>query len=205
MPTLRPHFILGYHGCDQVAGEAALNGGSLVASNNQYDWLGTGVYFWEGDPDRAANWAADEHQRQKRLAKEKGTPIRILQPFVVGAIINLGNCLDLTTQDGIKFIRAGYTHLKDRLEKAGSPIPENAPVDGNDGDRKKRFLDFGVINHTCNLYLDEKKIEIDTVRAMFLEGGAPYPGSGFTEKGHTQICVRTARSIISYFRCRGPT
>lgn len=41
-------FVLGYHGCDRAVGEKVLaNKEHLRASDNDYDWLGTGIYFWE--------------------------------------------------------------------------------------------------------------------------------------------------------------
>ena len=51
-------FVLGYHGCDRAVGERVLaNKVHLKASNNDYDWLGTGIYFWENSPRRALEWA----------------------------------------------------------------------------------------------------------------------------------------------------
>jgi hypothetical protein len=39
-------FVLGFHGCDKTVGEKVLaNRDNLKASENDFDWLGTGVYF----------------------------------------------------------------------------------------------------------------------------------------------------------------
>jgi len=40
----------------------------------------------------------------------------------------------------------------------------------------------------------------DTVRGAFWEGNALYPGAGFKEKNHVQICVRDTDCIKGYFR-----
>jgi hypothetical protein len=40
-------FVLAYHGCDLAVGERLLDGDAFKPSNNDYDWLGPGIYFWE--------------------------------------------------------------------------------------------------------------------------------------------------------------
>jgi hypothetical protein len=62
---------------------------STVLVPRSKDWLGTGIYFWENSARRALDWA--------KFAKEhpKFTRTQVRHPFVVGAIIDLGNCLDL--------------------------------------------------------------------------------------------------------------
>ena len=53
-----PSFILGFHGCDESVKDSLLLGkAKLKPSNNEYDWLGSGIYFWENDPDRALSYA----------------------------------------------------------------------------------------------------------------------------------------------------
>ncbi len=74
--------VVGYHGCDEsVVGDVLLRGKNLRASQNDHDWLGRGIYFWEHGPERAYEWA----QHSKSVKK----------PAVIGAFINLGNCFDL--------------------------------------------------------------------------------------------------------------
>ena len=46
--------IFGFHGCDRRVADSVLAGkAKLTASSNAYDWLGTGIYFWEHGPARA--------------------------------------------------------------------------------------------------------------------------------------------------------
>ncbi len=80
--------ILGYHGCDAEVAETLLAGEPFEISRNAYDWLGFGAYFWEGDPERGLQWA--------HLMQQRGAPITA--PAVVGAVIDPGWCLDLTTR-----------------------------------------------------------------------------------------------------------
>jgi len=39
-----------------------------------------------------------------------------------------------------------------------------------------------------------------TVRAMFPEGTKLYPGAGFWQKTHVQLCVREPEQILGVFR-----
>lgn len=90
MYSIRPNLILGFHGCDLSVVKKVINGEEpLQSSHNEYDWLGSGVYFWENDYERALDFA-------KEAKKRKGSGIRT--PAVIGAVICLENCLDLTTQ-----------------------------------------------------------------------------------------------------------
>jgi hypothetical protein len=50
--------VLAFHGCDRSVGESVLSGATdLLRSENDYDWLGHGIYFWENDPKRALQYA----------------------------------------------------------------------------------------------------------------------------------------------------
>ena len=100
-------FVLGYHGCDEEIGEKILKSGDHVSpSRNAYDWLGEGAYFWENSPRRALSWA--------RFLK-KYPPVasrKIKNPFVIGSIIDLGNCLDLSDAGSLAIIREATTNSR---------------------------------------------------------------------------------------------
>ena len=84
----RSNLIIGFHGCDASVVRKVVNGEEdLIPSTNDYDWLGNGIYFWENNEARALQWATE-------LSKRKGSSIK--KPAVVGAIIDLGYCFDLT-------------------------------------------------------------------------------------------------------------
>src|SRR5271165_4419641 len=84
--------VLGYHGCEVSLAEALIRGEVRVEdwqpSQNPYDWLGHGIYFWEFAPHRALTWAG--------------------RGGVVGAVIHLGLCLDLTDVNYTNLLRTGY-------------------------------------------------------------------------------------------------
>ncbi|AZO16055.1 hypothetical protein EOA27_00535 [Mesorhizobium sp. M2A.F.Ca.ET.037.01.1.1] len=199
MSQIRTGFVLGYHGCDKSIADAAIAGGKLKSSAEKYDWLGPGAYFWEGDPRRALEWAQDRHKRGK-----------IKHPAVLGAVIDLGNCLDLTTRDDLELLKDAYASLKKGFDAAGKKLPENSNPPKGGKDKLLRYLDCAVIEHlheNMKAHSDELSGDafpsirpFDTVRGLFLEGSEIYPGGGFFTHTHTQIAVRNERSIIGYFR-----
>ena len=83
MYTARPGLIVGFHGCDKKVRDSIIIGKStLKASNNQYDWLGHGMYFWENNQQRALNFAK-ELKKTPRPGKKS-----INIPSVLGAVID---------------------------------------------------------------------------------------------------------------------
>jgi hypothetical protein len=182
---LAASFILGYHGCDKAVGERILEGDLFKQSNNDYDWLGRGIYFWEANPLRGLDFA--------REAKERRAP-NIKKPFVIGAVISLGLCLDLTTTAGIEQVRAAHSSLVKFVAAAGRKLPENAP-----GGLLRR-LDCAVIQMVHTIRRERGDQPIDSVKGVFIEGQPVYKGSGFYEKTHIQIAVRNPDCIKGVFR-----
>ena len=105
MHNLTASFVLGYHGCDREAGEKLLQNEQFRPSENSYDWLGSGIYFWEANPDRALDWAI------QRTANKKSKDVIQTEPFVVGAVIDLGFCLDLISANGSRASEEAYEGL----------------------------------------------------------------------------------------------
>jgi len=56
-----------------------------------------------------------------------------------------------------------------------------------------------VIEQVHDFNMQENRVPFDTVRGIFIEGNEVYPGSGFREKTHIQICVRNLGCIKGYF------
>ena len=202
MSRLHTSFVLGFHGCDKTVGEQVLAGSlALIQSERDYDWLGPGIYFWEGDPTRAQEWA------EVKAARTPG-----MVPYVIGAVIDFGNCLDLTTRDDIGLLQDAFTGLKQSLEAQGKPIPSNRNVASDRSkDRLLRGLDCAVIRYLHDSIEEQIDSSIgasmlerfDTVRGLFREGEPIYPESGFHERTHTQIAVRSLGCIKGVFLPRG--
>jgi hypothetical protein len=47
---------LGYDGRDREVGENLVAGTPFRLSNNQYDWLGPGIDFWEANRFKGIEW-----------------------------------------------------------------------------------------------------------------------------------------------------
>lgn len=195
MYSTLPSFVLGFHGCDREVGEKILAGKeSARRSENDYDWLGEGVYFWENSPERALSYA-------KMLAKQTHrTKGRIYDPFVIGAVIDLGSCLNLTEENALLEVKSAYEALKSLSVMAEIQMPENKQGFTGDDDKIKRHLDCAVIMLLHGLREDKSLSSYDSVRSPFFEGGALYEGAMFTQKAHIQIAVRNPLCIKGYFR-----
>jgi len=62
-----------------------------------------------------------------------------------------------------------------------------------------RFLDCAVIEYTHSFLKSKQEQFFDSVRAAFIEGDPIYPGAGFNEKTHIQICIINADCIKGFF------
>ena len=82
-------------------GERLLDGDVFKPSSIIYDWLGHGIYFWEANPKRGLEFAQEVSRLRPDLSN-------IRNPFVIGAIIQMGLCLDLTSSAGIDMVRNAY-------------------------------------------------------------------------------------------------
>lgn len=189
MYQVLPSYTLGFHGCDQSVADAVLSGTThLKRSRNVYDWLGEGVYFWENSPSRALEYATELRDRPRR-----GGP-KVKTPAVVGAIIELGYCLNLLDAEFLALLAQAYTDIKRDHEAIGVALPVNSQ------DRLRRPLDCAVINAMQQTRVDKGLRPFDSVRAAFAEGGDLFPGSGITGRHHIQIAVLMRSSIKGYFR-----
>jgi hypothetical protein len=184
-------FILGYHGCDHRVAERVLAGKEpLRESHNDYDWLGDGIYFWEHNARRAFDFAV-ELSRKPHPSGQK-----IKRPAVIGAVIDLGLCLNLLDSRFIDLLTAAYAELNLSSELAGVEMPANT----GGIDLLRRNLDCAVLRTLHNMREDNGEAAFETVRAVFVEGDPLYPLAGFAAKSHIQICVRDLRCIKGYFR-----
>jgi hypothetical protein len=187
---LSASFILAYHGCDRSVGERLLKNRPFQMSQNEFDWLGSGVYFWESTPARALHWA----RHLKKIGRRGGTKIK--EPYAVGAVIDLGYCLDLISTMGIEIVKQAYLDFQLYMKRSGSPMPSNRGTD----DLLQRYLDCAVINHIHSINKRDNRKSFETVRGVFLEGKRIYETSGFREKTHIQVCVRDLSNIKGVFR-----
>jgi hypothetical protein len=191
MYATRPGLIIGFHGCDISLRDNVVNHRtSLKNSTNQYDWLGSGIYFWENNQQRALQFA------EELMKTPRGKKIKT--PAVLGAVIDIGFCLDLLDTEYLNLLSESYTTLLESCKLLGLEIPVNKDTTGS-ADLLLRHLDCAVIE---NLHLQRKKNkfkEFDAVRSVFVEGKALYEKSGFHSKNHIQICIRNPNCIKGFF------
>ena len=191
MYSTRSGLILGFHGCDESVVHAVLNGHSfLKTSSNNYDWLGHGIYFWENSPSRAYEFAA---YLLKNPNRSKG---HITKPAVIGAVIDLGKCLDLLDYQNLQLLKKAYQFVAASINS--SAIPENKAL-GASGDLLFKELDCTVIETVHANQEEAGQSSFDSVRGVFFEGEELYPNAGFREKDHIQICVRNPNCIKGFF------
>ncbi|MDE7247482.1 MAG: hypothetical protein K2N43_06315, partial [Lachnospiraceae bacterium] len=117
------------------------------------------------------------------------------EPAVIGAVIDLGFCLNLSDYGCTQALRKAYDLLEYECESAGSDLPKNK----GKGDKPLRRLDCAVIERFHKMNKDLNRQEYDSVRGIFFEGDAIYPESGILAKTHIQICVRNPNCIKGYF------
>lgn len=176
-----PDTVFAYHGCERSVAEKILasSSESLKESDRRGDWLGRGAYLWENAPCRAYEWAT-------KLPHVK-------EPYVLGAVVRLGRCLNLMDKDCIHTLREAW----DFLEASPHVDTELLKNEGN-----RHYLDATVINTALTL-AEDASAPYDTVRAAYIEGSPIFDGSTLMEDTHIQIAVRNPSSVIAFFRPRG--
>lgn len=191
MYSTLPFFVLGFHGCDKTLSEKILSGKKkLKSSKNDYDWLGHGIYFWENDVERALQYAKMLKKHPERCKSQ------IDNETVIGAIIDLGFCLNLVESRNLQLLKSAYNPFVKTCQKSETPLPQNTPIN-IEKDLLLRKLDCAVIEFLHETIKHERSF--DTIRGVFWEGKELYPNAGFKEKNHIQICVRNPNCIKGYF------
>ena len=137
--------VLGYHGCDQSLAEAVVAGKEyLKPSQNEWDWLGHGIYFWEDSYSRALKCA--EAQSRQRASK-----IKI--PAAIGAVVQLGNCLNLTDTDALALVKGAHQAYMDLCAISAARVLEN-----RGRALQVRYLDCAVIETLHQIRRQEAKL-----------------------------------------------
>ncbi|MBN9385114.1 MAG: hypothetical protein J0H74_30440 [Chitinophagaceae bacterium] len=186
MPYDQPFEVTAFHSCDRELGMRLLNGSDeLRPSHNPWDWLGPGIYFWEQNPSRALTYAEEAARQQQKFSG------RIRTPFVIGAIIELGNCLNLVEPDSIGIVREAHTKLLATMHNGDEKMPVNKGAN--------RQLDCAVLKYVHESARLAGLPNFDSIRSPFHEGAPIYEGANFTDRLHVEICVRNPAKIKGYF------
>ena len=106
-------------------------------------------------------------------------------------------------RDSLELLRDAYVSYATAATAAvgGPPLLTNR---GRDGDKLLRFLDCAVIRR-LHQSLDEAALPpFDSVRGLFTEGDALFPGSGFKQRTHVQLAICNPDCVKGYFRVPRP-
>ena len=166
-----PYTVIGYHGCDARVAERLLDGEPFRLSENEYDWLGDGAYYWEYAPFRAYEWARELHGDNRAVLK---------------AEIVLGTCLNLLDTTHFTGLQRAYADVAQAFASSGARMPANR--------RGRNRLDRLVVNELCDS-LAAEQVYFDTVRGCFPEGVPLFEGSQLLSQTHVQIAVRNPSCI----------
>ena len=118
---------------------------------------------------------------------------------MIGVVLSLGHCLNLTDYGSSSILKNGYEILKYELSLLDKPLPVNRNVVGSK-DLLLRELDCAVIERIHQYNREQGKRPYDSVRGVFIEGNPVYEDSGIMEKTHTQLCIINPNCIKGYFK-----
>lgn len=162
--------VRGYHATNATTAHKLLTeGADWEPSSNGYDWLGSGIYFWQDDVQRAWEFGCEGR---------RGWPPS--ETVVLEADIELGNCLDLIGRQYMKMLKQVFDHFENEM---GSALPNNTSG--------RHARDCLVVDRVAEHWMGRA----DTVRGVFIEGDEVYPGSVFRTHQHVQIAVRNPDCI----------
>ena len=134
---------------------------------------------------RALNYAIEV--AEKKQFNKTG----IKTPFVLGAIIDLGNCLNLVESYSLNILKEAHSGLVKMYKELGREIPQNRGPN--------RQLDCAVIRYIHQTRKENGDSEYESIRSAFDEGDKVYDGANFTSRHHIQVCVRNESLIKGYF------
>ena len=175
-----PGSILAYHGTWKANAERIVHGKGaehLERSTEDYDWLGSAVYFWENSEARAEDWAQQRHPGHEA---------------VVGAVLQLGRCLDLLDQQFINMVELAASDMLAEYERQGNAVPVNTEFGAH------RF-DCALVEYILNAPTEKRYGKFDSARAAYIEGRRIEDRSAFRRRTHIQIAIYNPNCIKGYF------
>jgi hypothetical protein len=165
--------IRGYHGTSATQAAGILREGFLP-SDNDYDCLGNGVYFFEDGLVQARAWAKRAHPSE---------------PAVVSADVRLEDCIDLKDSQGwMPLLARAHAAVLRASRDRGLPLPQQTSAEHR--------LDREVLEFTVAV-LEREGLRIRSVRGVFAEGAPAFPGSFLSEGSHVQVAVRDTELITN--------
>ncbi|MCC6623557.1 MAG: hypothetical protein IT385_20015 [Deltaproteobacteria bacterium] len=176
--------VVAFHGTRRQAAESLVSGEPFGPSQNDDDWLGHGIYFWEYAPQQAWWWA------ERRYGPEDAA--------VVGALVRLGSCFDLLDPANIEVLQGAHDELSSEIARIGGSLRANA--------NNHKYLDCRVFNWLFAV-VAQGGWNIESTRAVFVPmigGRQPrlWPRSGVFSGAHIQLSIREPRNILAVWPVR---
>ena len=176
--------VVAFHGTRKSTAEKLVAGVPFDHSENDDDWLGHGIYFWEYAPQQAWWWA------EQRYGKKDAA--------VVGALVRLGHCIDLLDPSNADLLEKAHNDLELALKSAGQKLQNNR--------NKNKFRDCAVFNYLFAT-LKQSNFEPDSTRAVFVPIGPKglprlWNRSGVFRGAHIQLSVREPNNILAVWPVR---
>jgi hypothetical protein len=150
----------------------------MIPGSEEWDWFGRGVYFWQGDPIRALEWA----KRERRVHNLSPEPPDVA---VVCAKVRLGTCLDLVDGRHRALVARAAAAWETEMHRQGQVLQQNQD--------KKGYRNHAVFEYIYK-HLD---VAIDTIRGVFDEGDELFDKAGLYKLSHIHLCVRNAACIFN--------
>jgi hypothetical protein len=171
-------WVYGYHGTSRSRADKIIAEG-FQPSTNGYDWLGTGVYFWQDAPNHALHWARKMYQQEPAVIKSR---LRLDKTCL--------DLLDMADFEDPDFWMDSYNGFTAIYQRMGTVLPtQNPDIPG------KRHLDCAFFDY-FKVSLSEQK-SIGAIRSAFVEGKRIFPDSAICDKTHVQIAI-TNVNLIEY-------
>lgn len=171
--------FVGHHGTkSETAGAIFSKAANFAKSENYKDWLGTGIYFWNANPERAYQWI-----QSRKIPDGK----------VIEATIDARNVLDINLKEHQDLLRDSYKRLVNECRRNKYKLPINSLEKGK---FDARALDCAVldgVNHHLRMK-DERTFDVCV--GVFEDGVPVFRGSAIRDKSHTQICVYDEKCIV---------
>jgi hypothetical protein len=170
--------LLGHHGTSTQRAERILAEG-FAASQNSYDWLGDGAYFWQDAPLRAMEWA------RRTFGADA---------CVIEATIEVRDFVNLLDVEWMSWLTEIYDEYLNHLKITGQLLPTQSEM--------AHRLDRAVINFGVTV-LEDAGLPVRGVIGAFREGRPVFTNSALYSHSHVQIAVRDL-SLVTNCRILSP-
>lgn len=166
--------VVGFHGTTKATADRIVNGGEFRPSQNDYDWLGHGIYFWEYAPRQAWQWAKQRYSARTQVA-------------VLGSMIRLGNCFDLLDPGNADALLEARRYLEKTLDR----LPRNHNA--------RKYLDCAVFEAFYEIQEVHEQEVIDSSRAVYVPTDHRkrlWESSWLYRETHVQLCIRNPKCVL---------